>query len=246
MLRHTLLLLCFWLGTSHANETITLDAEDDWAPFSYVKDGQLLGFTPSIIRAAFKTQGVDVKFNIVPFARCLREAETGVALGCFDIEINAENQNKYLWHETPLLLEGLSIYALAPHQRRDLTAADLDFQTVAVTHGYTYPPMIMNNSKIIRDLSPSDEVQFKKLAVGRVKYALVNTTPAQLILQKNPRYQGRIIEVGLVNKAKFYLGFSPHHKDGARMAQIFEQGMKAIKADGQYHKLEAEFRARLR
>jgi polar amino acid transport system substrate-binding protein len=75
---------------------------------------------------------------------------------------------------------------------------------------------------------------------------LVNTTPAQLILQKNPHYRGRIIEVGLVNKAKFYLGFSPRHKDGARMAQIFEQGMKAIKTDGQYQKLETEFRARLR
>lgn len=240
----TLLILSGVLPPSaNATETITLNAEDDWAPYSYVAAGKIQGFAPTVISAAFASQGIKVKYNAVPFTRCLRETLSGAALGCFDIEINSENEQQYHFHKTPLFVEGLSIFAKSPH--RKITVPDLEGHTVAITNGYTYPPLIMNNRNIIKDGSPSDEVQFKKLLAGRVQYALVNSTPAKLMQKNNQRYRTQIIEVGLVNQAKFYIGFSKKHPDGLRLRQVFEQGLSTIKANGQYAQLEQQFKASL-
>lgn len=230
-----------------ATEVITLGAEDDWAPYSYVKPGtrQIQGFAPQIVSAAFLTQGITVNYRAVPFTRCLKETLSGALAGCFDIEKNSDNQADYHFHPTPLFAEGLSIFALDTHPARNLTSEDLQGHTVAITNGYTYPPLIMKNDRIKKDVSPSDEVQFKKLLAGRVKFALVNTTPAQLMKQKNPQFKARIVEVGLVNKANFYIGFSKKHPDGARLMPIFEQGLQTIRANGQYRELEKQFKASL-
>ncbi|QLI81558.1 transporter substrate-binding domain-containing protein [Chitinibacter fontanus] len=242
-----LCILVFCCSKLWAGEVITLGAEDDWAPYSYLKPGEkkISGFAPRIITAAFQTQGIDVQFRAVPFTRCLKETLSGELVGCFDIEKNEENQSQYFFHRTPLFSEGLSIFALSSSQPRTVQVADLAGHTVAITNGYTYPPLIMNNAKIKKDASPSDEVQFKKLLAGRAEFALVNTTPAKLLMQKTPAFKNRIVEVGLVNKALFYIGFSKSHPDGARLALIFEQGLHVIHSNGQYAQLEQEFKASL-
>ncbi|QLG89003.1 transporter substrate-binding domain-containing protein [Chitinibacter bivalviorum] len=242
-----LIIFAFCCARVGAGEEITLGAEDDWAPYSYLAPGQaqIQGFAPKVVAAALLTQGIMVKFQAVPFARCLKETQMGSLAGCFDIEKNDENQSEYHFHTTPLFAEGLSIFALDSVVQRHLDASDLPGHSVAITNGYTYPPLIMNNPKIKKDVSPSDEVQFKKLMAGRVQFALVNTTPAKLLQQKNVQFKARIVEVGLVNTAQFYVGFSKKHPDGARLAQRFELGLQAIHANGQYEALQKEFKASL-
>ncbi|WP_051259045.1 substrate-binding periplasmic protein [Chitinibacter tainanensis] len=243
-----LLLLALLLAMpALAQTTITLNAEDDWAPYSYVERGKegIQGLAPKIITAAFATQQIKVNYRAVPFSRCLRETEEGQALGCFDIEINSDNAKRFYFHRTPLFQEGLSIFARAPH-RTGLSAADLPGHAVGATNGYTYPPVIMQDSRIRKDISPSDEVQLRKLlAGGRIDYALINTTPAKLLFKKNPAFKGALLEVGLVNQASFYIGFSKKHPDGQKLAELFEEGLRTIKANGEYERLMREFRASL-
>ena len=54
--------------------------------------------------------------------------------------------------------------------------------------------------------------------------------------------KGKIKIVGLVETSVFYLNFSKSHKDGQRMADIFEKGMKKIKSNGVYSHIETEFK----
>jgi len=66
------------LGASSAMpraETITIGAEDDWPPYSYRVAGQAepQGLTPRLVRQAFASQGVSVRFRVLPFARCMME-----------------------------------------------------------------------------------------------------------------------------------------------------------------------------
>jgi polar amino acid transport system substrate-binding protein len=67
-----LVALCFLISSYASAETITINGEDDWAPYSSATPNykSVQGLAPEIIAAAFKTQGVDVKFRPVPFARC--------------------------------------------------------------------------------------------------------------------------------------------------------------------------------
>ncbi|MDW5416576.1 transporter substrate-binding domain-containing protein [Iodobacter sp. CM08] len=233
------------LFTSHLYaETIIINAEDDWAPFSSMRADKLgvEGLSPNLVKAAFNSQGIKVQFNAVPFARCLNEVEHGKVVACFDTSITEENKNKFIWHKTPLFEEGLSIFALSESTEKNLTPHDLEGKTVGLTHGYTYPNILMDNKKIIKDSSPFDDTQLKKLILKRIQYAVINTTPGTLLINGNRNYKDKVKIVGLVETSVFYLNFSRKHKDGQRMADIFEKGMKTIKSNGTYNHIETEFK----
>ena len=75
----TALLLLLGIPTMGAAEpaaatTIVLAGEDDWPPYSFADKRSLgaghepTGFSPRLIRAAFASQGVNVRFISVPFS----------------------------------------------------------------------------------------------------------------------------------------------------------------------------------
>ncbi|MCX7207793.1 MAG: transporter substrate-binding domain-containing protein [Proteobacteria bacterium] len=225
-------------------ETVLINAEDDWAPFSSLRADKrgVEGLSPTLVSAAFNSQGINVQFNAVPFARCLLEVERGKVVACFDTSITEDNKNKFIWHKTPLFEEGLSIFALSESKDKNLTVKNLEGKTVSLTHGYSYPNILMDNKKIIKDESPFDDTQLKKILLKRVQYGVINTTPGTLMINANRNYKGKIKIVGLVETSVFYLNFSKTHKDGQRMADIFEKGMQEIKSNGIYNKIEQDFK----
>ncbi|MEN9659691.1 MAG: hypothetical protein RL571_3156 [Pseudomonadota bacterium] len=225
-------------------ETVIINAEDDWAPFSSMRADKygVEGLSPTLVKAAFNSQGVEVEFNAVPFARCLSEVEHGKVVACFDTSITEDNKNKFIWHKTPLFEEGLSIFALSESTEKNLAVHNLEGKTVGLTHGYSYPNILMDNKKIIKDSSPFDDTQLKKLILKRIQYAVINTTPGTLLINGNRSYKDKIKIVGLVETSIFFLNFSKSHKDGQRMADIFEKGMASIKSNGTYHSIETEFK----
>lgn len=225
---------------------ITIAAEDDWPPYSSAKaDGSgPEGLTPELVRAVFKSRNIEVKFLVVPFARCLHLTQQGKVVACFNATITEENRDEYWWHPTPIFHEGLSIFALADFKGSGLTTRDLEGHTVGLTTGYTYPSEVMNNPKIIRYEANSDELLLKMIAAKRIKFALVNTLPGLLRVKNDARLNGTIKIVGQVSNDGFWLSFSKKHAEGKAMAETFEAGLKAFKADGRYEKLINDFRKR--
>ena len=49
---------------------LTLAGEDDWYPYTALKDGKLRGFSVDIIESAYAAVNVKVRFKSVPYARC--------------------------------------------------------------------------------------------------------------------------------------------------------------------------------
>ncbi|MBE9608146.1 substrate-binding periplasmic protein [Chitinilyticum piscinae] len=239
------LLACLLLPAALA-ETITLNAEDDWAPFSArdAKTGAARGFAVEVVRAAFASQGVKVQFRVVPFTRCLREVEQNQTLGCFDVEKTGYNRDRFHWHNTPLLEEPLAIFALTPMKRR-LTVADLAEQRVGLTRDYTYPSELMAQPGMIKDYSRTDEQQLRKLLAGRIRFAIINASPAQLLISRNEDFRSRIHEVGEVNIANFYVGFAREHPESAHYAAVLDKGLAAIRDNGVYASLRLHLRRHL-
>jgi len=230
-----------WLAPVHA-ETILVGAEDDWAPYSHSAPGQTepKGLSPRLVRAAFLTQGVHVQFKVLPFSRCLHDTELGRLVGCFDTARTAANSDTFHWHPTPLFREELGIFARTGAPRRELTQADLVGHTVGITVGYTYPTEFMRHPGIRRHVAVSDANLLRMLAGGRVDYILINTLPAQHHLQHMPELQGKVQRVGALNMDNFWLSFSKTHPDGQRMSVVFEKGLQALIASGQYQRMLAE------
>lgn len=230
-----------------ARETVVIAAEDDWPPYSSRDAGRTdpEGFSPDLVRAAFETQGVDVRFLTVPFARCLHYAEIGRAVGCFNTTIVPSNRDTYYWHPTPMFTEELGIFARSDQRDDTLSLKDLEGQTVSVTIGYTYPTEFMNNPKITKFPVNSDQQQLRMLASGRVRFAVVNTTPGHLRLNADPGLKGKIRQVGRISVDGFWIAFSRRHPDGRRMADIFEAGLQALKASGRYDSMMRSLRKRV-
>ncbi|TAK74476.1 MAG: transporter substrate-binding domain-containing protein [Aquabacterium sp.] len=230
-----------------APEKILLAAEDDWPPYSSVRGDRSgpEGFAVDVVREAFATQGVQVGFVVVPFARCMLMARTGEALGCFDATVLDDNRDTYHWHETPMFHEELAVFGRAGGSRRDMTLANLEGSTVGYTVGYTYPPAFFRNPKIRRVSAKSDRVLLEMLNAGRVDYILANTAPAYLRINASAKFKGRVEKVGSLSVDGFWIAFTRADPKGKRMALVFERGLQALKADGRYDTMQAAFRKRV-
>ncbi len=233
-------------------ETITIGAENDWPPYSYRVPGQdePQGLTPRLVRQAFASQGVSVRYRMLPFARCMLEAERGAVAGCFNASRTAANEALYHWHPTPMLEEELAIFARrraveaasSALPTRQLTQADLRGKSVGITVGYTYATSFMTDPQIQRKPATSDGNLLHMLAAGRVDYIVVNTLPAWYRLRGDPALQGQVQRVGRISIDGFWLAFTRAKPEGERLAQVFERGLQAMRLSGEQQRMLAELR----
>lgn len=230
-------------------ETITIGAEDDWPPYSHRVAGQdePQGLTPRLVRQAFASQGVSVRFRMLPFARCMMEAERGTVMGCFNASRTAANEALYHWHPTPMFDEELAIFARrsaasSPRPARQLGQEDLRGHSVGVTVGYTYPTSLMTDPDVRRKPATSDGNLLHMLAAGRVDYIIVNALPAWYRLHSEPALQGRVQRVGRVSVDGFWLAFTRARPEGERLSQKFERGLEAMRRSGEHQRMLDELR----
>lgn len=227
-------------------ETVIINGEDDWAPYSSKTSDEksVEGFAPDIIKAAFKTQGVDVVFKQVPYARCLAEVNSGDAVGCFDTVQDDDSKAKFIFHKTPLFNADMVVFAPSSSTESIAKTSDLEGKTVGVTNGYTYASDFTNNAKINKQVVSSEKDQLNLLANGRLQYGIIWGMPGYDILKKNPNIASKVKVIGKISTDALYVNFSKKHKDGARMAEVFEKGMQTITTNGTYKKLESDFKTK--
>ncbi|SCK22023.1 ABC transporter substrate-binding protein [Vogesella sp. LIG4] len=240
------LLLC--LATSIAQaKTIVIAAEDDWPPYSYGRTGSNApqGLTPLLVREAFASQDINTRFVTVPFSQCLKMAETGSVVGCFDVSITADNRSKYIWHRTPLFYEEAAIFGLVTDQSSTVTQATLHGHTVGLTQGYTYPSSFTADSDIRKITAAKDEQLIDMLLAHQVDYILMNTLPGLMQLNKNPPARDKVGRLGVVGVDAFWLAFSRRNPDGASMARKFEAGLQTLHKNGRYQRILNDFRQQL-
>lgn len=238
---------CLCIALPLRAETVLLAAEDDWAPYSHVVPGQSepQGLSPRLVREAFRTQGIHVRFTALPFGRCLQEARRGRVVGCFNVTRTRENAEQFLWHPTPLFQEELAIFSrVTPGQPAPppMQLRDLKGRRVGLTVGYTYPSEVMLDPDIQRQELSSDANLLRMLAAGRLDVALLNTLPAYHRMRQDTSLQGSVARVGRVSTDGFWVGFSRAHPDGVRLVAAFERGLQVLLASGEHARMLSEFR----
>lgn len=238
---------CLCIAPPLRAETVELAAEDDWAPYSHLVPGEPepQGLSPRLVRAAFRTQGIQVRFKALPFGRCLQEARLGRVVGCFNVTRTRDNAEQFLWHPTPLFQEELAIFSkVTPGQPKSpaMQLQDLKGRRVGLTVGYTYPSDVMLDPQIQRQEFSSDANLLRMLAAGRLDVALLNTLPAYHRMRQDASLQGNVVRVGRISLDGFWVGFSRVHPDGMRLVSTFERGLQALLINGEHARMLAEFR----
>jgi len=226
---------------ARAADTVTVGAEDSWYPFSGLVKGKLQGMTVDIVREAFKTVGVQVRFEPMPYARCVALARSGVQLACFDTFRTPDTESEFLWHSPSLFRVDYLVYARAGAKRRHLGVRDLEGRRVAVTRGYEYGAEFDRNTKIQRELSSSDESNFRMLLAGRVEYTITAKIIADKLFKAHPELARKFKVVGLVSRNDVYMAFSRRHPDGPQEMARFEKGLRIIRENGRLQAIERQW-----
>jgi polar amino acid transport system substrate-binding protein len=232
----------FFLVQVAQAETIVLGAEDSWYPYSGLVNNEAQGFTVDLVRAAFAAVGVQANFLPLPYARCTKEVKSGTLLGCFDTSRSAIVEPDFLWHQKPMFYASVKIYARSPTKVSGTTVQDLVGKRVAVTNGYEYGNAFDSNTAIFRDNSPNDLSALRKLAMGRVDYALVFSRVATMLIKKNAdELMGKIAVVGELERLPLYTIFSKTYPNSARYVELFERGFDAITKNGRLKEIEKQW-----
>jgi polar amino acid transport system substrate-binding protein len=232
-------LLCSLYGNAAA---ITIGAENDWYPYSAVRDGKPAGMAVDIVRAAYAAAGVQVELVSLPYARCMKLTEANKLAGCFDTLRNPLLENRYLWHKQPLFRGRIDIYAPMSAPDVPVTLADLRGKLIAVTDGYDYGAQFDGDKTMRRDMGDSDLFALRKLAAGRVDYALVYDRIVSSTLREHPELDGQFKSVGTLIEPDIYISFARRFPDVKSAIALFDAGMEKIRASGEYDQITQRWR----
>lgn len=236
-------LLCM---SAMANEKVKIIAEDDWYPYSAAINGKPEGMSVDLVRAAYKAVGIDVEYEIMGYTKCMKDVSDGHAVGCFDTIIDETVKQTQVFPAEPMFKAKLLIYGPASSTESGLKVKDLAGKTVGIVNGYTYGDEFEASKDIKRDVAPQDINNFKKIAAGRIQYAIAYEKVAQSIIGKNKAdLDGKLKPIGEVAEYDVFTSFSKKHKDGPRMAKLLEDGLKKIKASKEYDTIVAAWEKRL-
>jgi polar amino acid transport system substrate-binding protein len=243
-----LILLANATSISAQPKSLVLAVEDDAAPWSQ-HDGS--GYANDLVTAAFEAVGVAVELRVMPYARCKRMAVNGEIAGCLSMSPSPDFAGLVQLSTKPLFTCHAGYFYSVNKPPRVARQEDLPRKTVVGTViGYEYPAAFEKLSQqgfIIREESPSEDVNLRKLALGRVDLALLNynqmKSPEWLITRAG--VNGKVKTTFRAGTLKSYIGFSKGHQQGLWALGQFNKGYHLIAANGTLRRLRAKWNRKL-
>lgn len=158
----------------NAAEKIVLFGDDDYAPYSYIEDGQFKGIYVTILHEAARRMAPDyaIELQPIPWKRGLAELENGKAFALFPPGLKSERSyikpySVALYRETVVLFCSDKIMN-RPHANFPDDYAGL---TIGVNLGFLLSDRLMQASKqgvVVLDAAKGNETNLKKLARQRI------------------------------------------------------------------------------
>ena len=153
---------------THASETVRI-TNGEWAPYLGEEEPHY-GIASRIITAAFKEAGIDVEYGFFPWSRSLFLAERGDWDGSA-VWFSSDARRDSFYVSDPVIISEYVFF-----HRRDMAfdweeLDDLESYQIGVTRNYDYGTLFSEaeeTGKISTETVSSDELNFQKLAAGRI------------------------------------------------------------------------------
>lgn len=204
----------------------------EWPP--YVSTGlPENGFVADMVTEAFKAVGIAARIEFVPWKRCELLLKDGKALAAFPYAKNAERAAAFDFSDTLFVLEDKFFFL--KERLPDFTyrsVADLRPLLVGGAIGYHYEHRL-HEAGIKVDMASDATASFKKLLAGRVDVVLEEERVGRAIVEELLGAQAGRVGVSPVpfSVNEDGLMFSRTHPDAARLRELFNQGLRAIRAN---------------
>lgn len=234
-------LLCSTATT--ADELYRIGAEDDWYPFTALRDGQIRGMSADLVRAAFAASNTRVELVPYPYSRCMELTRTGQLAACFNTSPDADIASEFRLPQEPLFSDDVLLWARRENAQPITSLQQLTGQKVAVTIGYEYGAPFDNQQGVDRVAVRRDLNGFRMLAYGRVAYSAAYRGVANALFAEHPELAGQFEPVATLYRPQLFVSFSRHHPQAELLLSRFDNGMRALRRDGRYQRIVERWRA---
>ncbi|TSA25648.1 MAG: hypothetical protein D4R68_08505 [Ignavibacteriales bacterium] len=235
-----LIITLLLMNVNTFSQQFLIAVEDDAAPWSQ-KDGT--GYANDVVTAAFKAVGSDIKLLVVPYARGKEMVISGKIVACFSMSWVPELEGEVVFPKIPLFTCYVDYFARKEDSLNIKKEEDLKKGTVVgIVIDYEYPHSaykLRDKGILIFDESESEELNLKKLALGRINFALIThneTKPSELLIARAGA-KDKVINAFRCGSLSSYIGFSTKHQQGTKALEEFNRGMQIISSNGSLRKI---------
>jgi ABC-type amino acid transport substrate-binding protein len=237
-------LLCVAHVARAADRMLEIYVENAADPFSR-PDGT--GYANDVVRAAFASVGVQIKFNVVPYARCKSEVLNGEGVACVSMSHDPSFEGRIKFADTPLITVTPVYYENPARPLAARSEAALGKGVVIGTiRGYEYPEtaMMAKARGVIFEENISEQANLKKLALGRLDAVMVMSNPLTGV-----GHWARDANVAQVVRIAFrsassengFFAVSLANPEGLRTLAKYNAGVKIITANGLLDQIRARW-----
>jgi polar amino acid transport system substrate-binding protein len=214
-------------------------------PNTYVETGEIKGFFPDLVREAFHRRNRAVEIRIEPWLRTIDETRTGHVDGMFVMFKSPERESWFDYPAEPLTKFHEAVFVRAGPGAP--TRFDLDQpytrRIAIVSHSYHGPRVdpALRSGRFPHLIEADDyDTLVKMLAAGRVDVVIAVADPIADSMARL-KLADKIQRLPDLDQVPAYLVFTKQ-RDMSADRKIFEDGLRAMKADGTYDALAKKYR----
>jgi len=225
-------------------DPLILAAADTW-PTAYLFDGKATGMLVDLVTEAYRRAGHSVEVRLMPWARCLKEAEMGEVDGVFSAFKLPERERFLAYSKEALTVQVIAFFARADStQSFDGDLAALRDVRIGVITGTSYGERFDEavRTRVLRNVEQTNTIEsnLKKLILGRVglvpsyRYVALDTARRLHLL-------AQIREVSPpLDAVPTYLAFTKA-RDLSKWSEDFDAALASMKQDGTYDRIIGEY-----
>ncbi len=233
-----LLTLMCWPFSVNAEKLPTLEigVENSWPPFANAH-GE--GISVDIVRAALEAVGQDYHLHVKPYARVLRDVESGVLGAGFNVSRQVSTESRFIFGERPLLQVQASFFYAADTAYNYHSIEDMPDKTrIALILGYEYGDAYERQRYRFQEFQVARQQQIvKMLLAGRVDVAIMFDEVANFTLTSMGLPSTALRKGSRNHISDIYMVFSRKNPDALSYARLLDQGLLQIQGSGRYQQL---------
>jgi polar amino acid transport system substrate-binding protein len=218
---------------------------EDYAPFNYVEQGKLTGFSVKIVEHLIKTTGVCIERDKIlfwPWKRAYQAALNEPNVMLFTTTRNPDRENLFKW-VGPIYPREQWLFKLKA--RKDILITSLEdakkYKTVATNNAANYEFLIKNGFEPGQNLITTNfaDSKIKMFLSGRADIAFF--MPIEIAFQLKKRKSLQMVERIDVGQGKLYYYLAFNIKTPGEIISKFQNAFDAMKTDGTYETILNEY-----
>ena len=239
-LRFVLGMLLAVVCSTTAAQTPTLQhldcVADVYPPFTLERGGVVSGTVADLLVEAGKRVGLDIAIKLLPFARIDNEIKRGAASSvvcAYAFGRTPEREAYMLFGSVPVTITSYVLYAKAGKGPAVYTGVDaLQGARIGVRLAFRLPDAIKQAAErgdITLETVNDDELNFRKLKLGRVDYVLINQDVGETIARRLQLADVRVLYPA-VDEFPTFVVFNKGLENAVALRNAVDKGLQAVRA----------------